>query len=101
MKFGGQVLKGLMRDLFFFLFSFFFLGLHLWHMEVPRARGQIRVAAAGPRHSHRNAGSECVYNHSSQQFWIFNPLSEARDQTPNLMDTSQVLNPLRHNRRNS
>ena len=35
-------------------------------------------------HSHRNAGS-------------FKPLSEVRDQTCTLMDTSQVLNPLSHN----
>ena len=33
-----------------------------------------------------------VFNlqHSSQQYQILNPLSKARDQTQNLMDTSQV-----------
>ena len=36
-------------------FSFFFLELHLWHVEVP---GQIRVAAAGYLHSHSNGGSK-------------------------------------------
>ena len=31
-----------------------------------------------------------------RQYWILNPLSEARDRTGILMDTSQVLNPLSH-----
>ena len=35
---------------------------------------------------------------SSQQRWILNPLSEARDQTLVLMDTSQVCQPLSHDR---
>ena len=30
------------------------------------------------------------------QCWILNPLSEVRDQTRILMDTSQILNPLSH-----
>ena len=39
-----------------------------------------------------------IYNlhHSSWQHLIFNPLSGARDQTCNLMDTCWVLNPLSH-----
>ena len=46
-------------------------------------------------HSHGNVGSEpglCVCNlhHSSRKCWILNPLSEARDQTCVLMDTSQA-----------
>ena len=45
-------------------------------------------------------GPSCVCNlhHSSQQCWIINPLSEARDRTCILIDTSWVLNPLCHNR---
>ena len=35
---------------------------------------------------------------SLQQHQILNPLSEARDRTHILMDTSLVLNPLNHNR---
>ena len=30
--------------------------------------------------------------------WILNPLSKVRDQTHILVDTSQILNPLSHNR---
>ena len=37
-------------------------------------------------------------HHRSWQLWILKPLSEARDWTHILMDTSQVLNPLSHNR---
>ena len=38
----------------------------------------------------------CDLHRSSWQHWIFHPLSEARDRTCALMDTSQVGNPLRH-----
>ena len=38
----------------------------------------------------------CHLLHSLWQHWMLNPLSEARDQTHNLMDTSWVLNPLSH-----
>ena len=41
---------------FFFLF---FLGLHLWHVEVGvEARGSVGAAAASLCHSHSNARSE-------------------------------------------
>ena len=32
----------------------------------------------------------CYLRHSSQQHWILNPLSEARDRTHILMDSSQI-----------
>ena len=40
---------------FFFFFFCLFLGLHLWHMEVPRL-GVESAVAAGP--CHINAGSK-------------------------------------------
>ena len=43
----------------------------------PQVRGRIRATASS------------LY-HSPQQCWILNPLSEARDQTGVLMDTSRV-----------
>ena len=65
-----------------------------------QARDRIRAAAAGLCHSHwGNTGSE-LHLQTTRSLWqcqIFNPLSEARDQTHILMDTSQVLNPLSHN----
>ena len=48
-----------------------------------QARGRIGAAAAG------------LY-HSSRPHRIHNPLSEAKDQTHVLMDTSQVRQPLSH-----
>ena len=38
----------------------------------------------------------CNLHYSSRQCSILNPLSEARDQTSVLIDTSQVLDPLSH-----
>ena len=38
----------------------------------------------------QNPGRICDLHHSSQQCWILNPLSEARDRTRNLMDTRWV-----------
>ena len=58
--------------------------------ESSQARGQIRAidaATATPNSSH-------VCYHGSQQSWILNLLSEARNQTHILMDTSQVCNVL-------
>ena len=63
---------------FLFLFCFFCL-----FRAIPvayggsQARGRIGATVTG-------------LHHSSQQCWILNPLSEARDQTHVLMDASQV-----------
>ena len=68
-------------------------------MEVPRLRVELELqlqayttATATP-----DPSRICDLHNSSQQFQILNPLSEARDQTRNLMDTSQVQYPLSHN----
>ena len=57
-----------------------------------QARGQIGAAVAGHSHSqsHSHARSEprCDLHHSSRQCQILKPLSEARDGTCILMDTS-------------
>ena len=55
-------------------------------------RGQIRVIAASLHHSHSNTGSEPHLQppHCSQQCWILDPLSETRDRTCVLRDTSWV-----------
>ena len=71
-------------------FCFCFLGLHPWHMEVPRlgVKWGLQLLAyttvtPDPRHV-------CDLHHSSWQCRILNPLSEARDRTHILMDTSQI-----------
>ena len=70
------------------LYFFGVLGLHLWHMEVPRlevilepvpqpVQCRIRVVSVTYNTAHGNAGPP-------------NPLSKARDRTHNLVDTSQI-----------
>ena len=66
-----------------------FLGLYLWHMEVPRLGVKSELQLLDPSHI-------CYLNHSSQQSWILNPLSKAREQARILMDISLVCNLLSH-----
>ena len=63
--------------------SFFFRATHV-------AYGSSQSGSL--HHSHSKARSKplCDLYHSSRQHQIFNPLSEARDQTHILTDTSQV-----------
>ena len=79
---------------------FFFLGLHSRHIEVPRLGVKLELqlpvyttATATPDPSHI-----CNLRCSLRQHWILNSLSKIRDWTWSLMDTSQVLNMLSHNR---
>ena len=68
-------------------FSFFsFLLLRATPDASSQARGQIQAIAAGLCHS--NAGSKL--HHSSWQHQILSPLSEARNQTHILVDTSWI-----------
>ena len=70
---------------FFFLLLFrATLGAH----GSSQARDQIGTAAAGLHHSRSKVGSEL--HHSSWQQWILKLLSEARECTSILMDTSRV-----------
>ena len=61
-----------------------------------QARGQIRAAAAGLRHSNSDPSQVCDLHHSSQQRQILNPLSKVRDRTCILKDPSWVHKPLSH-----
>ena len=79
--------------------SFFFF----WLLRAARAaygsvqaRGRIRAAAAGLRHSHSNVGSEPHPQHTPQLVATPDsyPLSEAMDRTGIIMDPSLVYNPL-------
>jgi len=54
-----------------------------------QTRGQIRAYATAT--STRDQSRTCDLHHSSQQRQILNPLSEARDPTCILMDTSRIL----------
>ena len=54
-----------------------------------KTRGLIGATAASLTHSHSNSGSE-PYLRPTPQLRIFNPLSEARDRTRNLMVLSRI-----------
>ena len=75
-----------------FLFFFWFLGPHLWHMEVRRlgVKSELHLLAYTTATSMPDPSCVCNLYHSSQQCRILNLLSKARDQTRILMDTSQV-----------
>ena len=76
----------------FYFFFFFFLGLHPWHIEVPRIGVELKlqlpayiIATELPDLSHvRNL------HHRPQQRWILNPLGKARDWNHILMESSWV-----------
>ena len=87
------------RECFNFIYLFFFLGLHLQHMEFPQLGVELELqlpayttATAMPDPSHI-----CDLCSSLWQHQILNPGSKTRDWTCTLMDTSWVLNPLSHN----
>ena len=68
-------------------------------MEVPRLGVELELER--PAYTTATAMQElsrvCDLHHSSWQCQILNPLSEARDPTRILMNTSQVPNILNHN----
>ena len=63
-------------------------------MEVPRlgvkSELQLLAYATTTATAMQDPSHICDLHHSSQQHWIFNPLSRAMDQTHILMDTSQI-----------
>ena len=63
-----------------------------------QARGSIRAIAAGLRHSHARSNLHLRSTPQLPARRILNPLREARDGTCILLDTTQILNPLSHNR---
>ena len=78
---------------FLFFFKFFvFLGPHLQHKEVPRlgAESELQLSVYTTAMATRDLSHICKLHHSSWQRWILNPLSEARDQTRILMNTSRI-----------
>ena len=81
-------------------FSFLNLGLYLWHMEVPgpgvKSELQLLAYTIATATARWNVSHICELHHNAQLHQILNPLSEARDQTHILKDTSQAPNPLSH-----
>ena len=61
-------------------------------MEVPRlgVESELQLTAYTTGIATQDLRRVCKLHHSSGQYWILNPLSEAKDQTRILMDPSQV-----------
>ena len=74
------------------VFSFFFLGLHPWHMQVPRlgVKLELQLLVCTTVTATRDLSRICELHHSSWQCRIVNPLSEARNQSRNLTVPSQI-----------
>ena len=79
------------RSLFFFFFSVF-LGPHPRHKEVPRLRveSELQLLAYPTAAATWDPSHVCDVHHRSQQCWILNPLSEARDRTWVLMNARRI-----------
>ena len=75
-----------------FCFSPRFLGLHPRHMEVPslRVKSELQLPAYATATALWDPSHIFDLYHSSQQCWILNQLSEARDWTHILRDFSQA-----------
>ena len=77
------------KNCFFF---FGFLGSHPQHIEVSQARvkSELQLPAYTIATVMRDLSHVCDFHHSSRQYWIPDPLREARDGTHNLMASSQI-----------
>ena len=80
------------RFVFVLFVCFCFLGPHSQHMEVPMLGVELglQLLAYATATAVQDPSHVCDLHHSSQQRWIINPLSEARDQTCNLMVPSWI-----------
>ena len=72
--------------------SFFFLGPHSQHVEVPRlgVELELQLSATATATAMPDPSRVCDLQHSSQQPRILNPLIEAWDGTCSLMAPSRI-----------
>ena len=61
-------------------------------MEIPRlgVKSELQLLAYTTAIATQDLSHVCSLHHSSQQCWILNLLSKARDQTRNVMVPSQI-----------
>ena len=73
-------------------FFFFFLGLHLWHVEVPRigVTSELHLLAYTTATAMQDVSHVCNLHHSSWQHQIPESLSKATDPTSILIDTGWI-----------
>ena len=78
------------------MFFFCFLGPNWQHMEIPRlgVESELQLPAYAIATATWDPSRVSDLHHSSLQCWLLNPLSEAKNGTHILVDTSRVLNPL-------
>ena len=75
-------------------FLVFFLGSHPKYLDVSRLGVKLELKLLA--YTTGTAVPDWNRVFSSQQIWILNPLSEARDRTRILTDTTWLLNLLSH-----
>ena len=68
---------------FIFIYYYYFLGPHPWHMEVPRLGvwSELQLPACVTAIAMPDSSHICDLHQSSWQSQILNPLSKARDRT--------------------
>ena len=83
----------------YFSFVCLFLGPRLQHMEIPRpgVESELQPLACATATAILDLSCFCDLQHSSLKCRILNPMSEPRDWSLILLDTSRVLNLLSHN----
>ena len=69
----------------------------MWKSPGQGVESELQLLAYTTATATPDASRICDLHHGSWQGRILNPVSEARDQTRFLMDTSEVLNLLSHN----
>ena len=76
-----KVLASLVAGITNFLFFFVFLGLHPWHMEVPRLgiESELEPSAYTTATSTPDLSHICDLHQSARQPQMPDPLSKARD----------------------
>ena len=84
--------SGLWTSFLFLFFSFFFLGPHPQHTEVPRlgVESDLQLLAYATATATPDPNLVCDLHGSLRQRSILNPLSKAGDRTQVLVDTSGV-----------
>ena len=77
-----------------FFFFFVLLGLHSWHMEVPRLGVELELQLPAYTTARATAtwdlSQVCDLHHSSRKRQTLNPLSEVRNGTCILLGASQI-----------
>ena len=78
--------------IYLLIYLFCFLGVHPGHMEVPGlgVQSELQLPAYVIATAMLDLSQVWDLHHSSRQHQIPNPLREVRDQTHNLMVTSQI-----------